>query len=225
MPNNKINFPMLLASSVHDIKNSLSMLLNSLESMIEVKDADAKLRHEFSVLHGEASRINHSLIHLLGLYRLDNNQLSINSEEIYMEDYLEEQIASQQLLLDVNNIAIELHCDSNLSAYFDENLISGVIGNILVNCAKYTKDHIAIFCEKADTGIIIHIKDNGSGYPQSIIENLANHERSLDFNTGSTNLGLFFAAEIAQLHHCKEKTGYISLSNHDNGGCFTLSLP
>ncbi|MCR8921747.1 HAMP domain-containing histidine kinase [Dasania sp. GY-MA-18] len=225
MSNNKIDFPMLLASSVHDIKNSLGMLLNSLESMIDINDSDTEKRHQFSVLHGEASRINHSLIHLLGLYRLDNNQLSINNQEVYLEDFLEEQAASQQLLFDINNIKLNIHCDPNLSGYFDENLIAGVVGNILVNCAKYTQDRIDIYCDKVDAGIVIQIKDNGSGYPQSIIDKLSNNERSLDFNTGSTNLGLFFAAEIAKLHRCKEKTGSISLSNHDNGGCFTLSLP
>lgn len=216
---------MLLASSVHDIKNSLGMLLNSLEEMIDIEDTDIEKRKNFGILHGEASRINHSLIHLLGLYRLENNQLSIANDEVYVADFLEEQIASQQLLFDINNIEINIHCNENLTAYFDENMIGGVITNILVNCAKYTQDKISIECIEEGTGIRIDIKDNGNGYPQAIIDKLANDERGVDFNSGSTNLGLFFATEIASLHQCKDKKGHIALSNHDNGGCFTLSLP
>ncbi|MGK0440788.1 MAG: K+-sensing histidine kinase KdpD [Pseudohongiellaceae bacterium] len=216
---------MLLASSVHDIKNSLGMLLNSLEEMIDIEEADKEKRRNYSVLHGEASRINHSLIHLLGLYRLENNQLSIANDEVYVYDFLEEQVASQQLLFDINKVSITIVCEENLTAYFDENLIAGVISNILVNCAKYTKDSVTIDCVRHLDGIQLNIKDNGRGYPHSIIDNLSNTDRGVDFNSGSTNLGLYFAAEIASLHRCKGQYGEISLSNHDNGGCFTLTLP
>lgn len=222
---NQLDFSMLLASSVHDIKNSLSMLLNSLEEMIDVDDANNPHKKNFGILHSEASRINHALIHLLGLYRLENNQLNISNDEVYVEDFLEEQVASQQLLFDVNSVNVNIHCDENLTAYFDENLIAGVITNILVNCAKYTQDTIDLYADAEGTGIKIEIKDNGTGYPKHIIDKLDNEERGVDFNSGSTNLGLYFAGEIAQLHKCKGKTGSIMLSNSDNGGCFTLELP
>ncbi len=222
-----IDFPMLLASSVHDIKNSLSMLLASLDEVIDISTEDRpEHRKSYSILRGEASRINNSLIYLLGLYRLQNDQLTLNLTEIFVADFLEEQIASQKLLFDVNQIHIEIICDEDLTGFFDENLIAGVINNILVNCAKYTKDSIIVKAEQRDEYLQISILDNGNGYPAQIIEKLSNTSRSIDFHSGSTNLGLFFSQEIAALHRCKDRQGSIELLNRkEGGGSFLINIP
>jgi signal transduction histidine kinase len=231
-PETSIDFSMLLASSVHDIKNSLGMLLTSLDDVIHIEsDDNPQQRKNYSTLRGEASRINNALIYLLGLYRLDNNQLSLNIAEVYVADFIEEQIASQQLLFDINNITITVDCDPDLTGFFDEHLVSGIINNILVNCAKYTHNAIRIEAKHTNGFLTINIIDDGNGYPQSIIDNLNNKDRSIDFKSGSTNLGLFFSQKIAAIHQCKDKNGSIQLSNieatsdHPAGGCFTLQLP
>ena len=224
---NAIDFSMLLASSVHDIKNSLGMLLTSLDDVIDIDTEERpEQRKSYSILRGEASRINNALIYLLGLYRLQNDQLALNLTEVFIADFLEEQVASQQLLMDVNNISVDIDCDENLVGYFDENLIAGVINNILVNCAKYTKDRITLSASRHNDYLRIAIADNGSGYPQAIIDHLDNNKRGIDFNSGSTNLGLFFSQQIAAIHHCKGRNGSIALSNlPQGGGCFSLNLP
>lgn len=202
------------------------MLLSSLDEVIDVNvDDRPELRKNYSILRGEASRINNSLIYLLGLYRLQNDQLSLNLREIYVREFLEEQIASQQLLFDVNNITVSINCDENLLGFFDENLISGVINNILVNCAKYSNDIIIISAEEKDLYLCISIDDNGDGYPQEIIDKLGNENRGIDFKSGSTNLGLFFSQEIARLHHCKGRHGSIEISNSLQGGSFVIKIP
>lgn len=221
-----IDFSMLLASSVHDIKNSLGMLLSSLDEVIDVTTEDKpEQRKNYSILRSEASRINNALIYLLGLYRLQSDQLSIKLEEIYVCDFLEEQVASQQLLFDLNNIAVSVECDDNLIGFFDENLIAGVINNILVNGAKYTGDSIIIRAWEHQQALQISINDNGQGYPQDLLDTVSNKDRGIDFTSGSTNLGLFFSKEIAALHRSRGEQGSITLNNSELGGCFTLSLP
>ncbi|MDG1773727.1 MAG: HAMP domain-containing sensor histidine kinase [Oceanicoccus sp.] len=224
---NGIDFSMLLASSVHDIKNSLSMLLTSLDEVIDITTEERpEQRKSYSILRGEASRINNALIYLLGLYRLQNEQLSLNLQEVFIADFLEEQLENQKLLFDVNNIDVVIDCDENLTGYFDENLIAGVINNILVNCAKYTKDTITLSAQQQDNYLTISINDNGSGYPQHIIDHISNDNRGIDFNSSSTNLGLFFSQQIASIHQCKGRSGSIELSNPEQGGgCFRLILP
>lgn len=228
MPDNtSIDFSMLLASSVHDIKNSLGMLLSSLDETIEFAEAETpEQRKRYSILRGEAARINNAMIYLLGLYRIQHNQLSLSLDEVYVADFLEEQVASQELLLEVNGVSTHIDCDDNLVGFFDEHLVGGIISNILVNCAKYTRDEIQLSARNHDGFLEISVIDNGRGYPQKIIEHISNDNRSIDFNSGSTNLGLFFAQQIAALHHCKGRYGRIELGNLDSGGgCFRLFLP
>lgn len=222
-----LDFSMLLASSVHDIKNSLGMLLTSLDEVIDLSDTETpEQRKRYSILRGEASRINNALIYLLGLYRIQHNQLSLSLDEVYVADFLEEQVTSQQLLLDVNRVKATVKCDDNLVGFFDEQLVAGIISNIVVNCAKYTKDEIVLSASQQDRFLQIAVMDNGNGYPQKIIDHISNDDRSINFNNGSTNLGLFFAQQIAALHTCKDRQGRIELSNRpEGGGCFKLYLP
>ena len=221
-----VDFSMLLASSVHDIKNSLGMLLSSLDQVVQLESCtNLEQRKGLGVLHSEASRINHSLIHLLGLYRLQNKQLKLQSDEVYVLDFLEEQFASLEILFAASNITVTIDCDDSLVGFFDQRLIAGVISNILVNCEKYTQDTLLLKARSHGKGLIIEIQDDGRGYPQAIIDHLSNEQRGIDFDTGSTNLGLFFASEIARLHHCDGEHGSIRISNNDIGGCFTLVLP
>ena len=211
-----IDFSLLLASSVHDIKNSLGMLLTSLDEVVDIsKEQRPGHRRSYGILRGEASRINNALIHLLGLYKLQNQQLSLNLEEVFVRDFLEEQVESQKLLFEVYDVEVEIDCNENLTGYFDENMIAGVINNILVNCVKYTDDKILLAASIKNDLLTI-----------DIIDNIGTSPRSIDFSSGSTNLGLFFSQKIASIHECKGKTGSIALSNlADGGGRFTLTLP
>ena len=62
----------LLASSIHDMKNSVSMLLSGLQNALSESPPDAFPAHaELTHMTYEASRINTNLMQLLTLYKLD----------------------------------------------------------------------------------------------------------------------------------------------------------
>ena len=220
---------LLLASSVHDIKNSLSMLLNTLDSVIEeTAISNDTQRHQFATLRGEAARINHSLIYLLGLYRLQRHELPLQIQEVYAADFLEEQIAANELLFSIRQLTVQCECDESLAGYFDPTLIAGIIGNVLVNAARYAEKTICIRAIAGENGgITLEISDDGPGFPEKMLESNYQHDqRGIDFDSGSTSLGLFFAAEVAHLHRRGEVHGTIALSNlSPHGSLFKLTLP
>lgn len=219
---------LLLASSVHDIKNSLGMLLNTLDAVIETTPINSELqRHQFATLRGEAARINNSLIYLLGLYRLQRHELPLQIQEVYVADFLDEQIAANELLFSIRQISVQRDCDEALTGYFDAVLIAGIIGNVLVNAARYANKSICVSAVASDNGgVIIEISDDGPGFPEKMLESKDHTQRGIDFDSGSTNLGLFFAAEVAYLHRRGEQHGVIELSNlSPNGSHFKLALP
>ncbi len=220
---------LLLASSVHDIKNSLSMLLNTLDAVIEETSISSDIqRRQFATLRGEAARINHSLIYLLGLYRLQHHELPLQIQEVYVADFLEEQIAANELLFSIRQIAIHCECDESLTGYFDPTLIAGVIGNVLVNASRYAATTIRIDAIAGEQGgITLAISDDGPGFPEKMLASNYRHQQNgIDFNSGSTSLGLFFAAEVAHLHRRGNVHGTIDLSNiAPHGSCFKLMLP
>lgn len=235
MPND-VPFSMMLASSVHDIKNSLGMLLNTLDSVIEATPNASDLqRSQFGTLRGEAARINNSMIYLLGLYRLQEKQLPLQIQEIFVDDFLEEQIAANELLFSIRQLRITCECDEDLRAYFDPTLIAGILNNVLVNASRYANKTIRVIARpNANNGVVIEVRDDGPGFPEKMLsananapqDQFANDDRGIDFHSGSTSLGLYFAAQVANLHCRGDERGTIELTNQQpNGSCFRLVLP
>jgi signal transduction histidine kinase len=224
-PNN--DFSLLLASSVHDMKNSLGMLLSSLEDMLDDYPPQTNEHRKcYTTLQSEASRIRNDLIYLLGIYRLQRDELPIQVEEIFLTDFLQQQVAQNSVLFDIRELSLILECDDDLAAYFDEELISGVMNNVLVNAAKYTRTKITISAMLEDGNLVIRVMDDGDGYPSAMLVNPGAKLKGIDFGSGSTSLGLQFAAQIAALHQRHGESGYIRVENlPSGGGCFSLYLP
>jgi len=223
----RIPLALLLASSVHDIKNSLGMLLSTLETVVaSTPQHDAVQRGRFATLQGEAARINNALISLLGLYRLQNDQLPVHVRQVFVADFLDEQISANHLLFDTRNLQVELDCEAELCAYFDAGLIGGVINNVLVNAANYANGRIVVRARQDQRELLLEVYDDGPGFPEKMLRSPLNSERGIDFSSGSTHLGLYFAGEIARLHGRGDNEGRIDISNPPGGGgCFRLWLP
>lgn len=224
----KLDFSLVLASSVHDMKNSLGMLLNSLEVLIrDNSPKDEEQVKQFATLQYETSRINGELIQLLSIYRMENDRLPLNVDEHFVIDTLEEQLARNHMLFETRGVDVQINCDKDLNWYYDGELVGGVIHNVLVNCARYTNAKLLLNAEVVDNALCIFIADDGQGYPESMIHAPQENNMGVSFASGSTNLGLFFASEVAKMHFQDGVCGRIELKNSGplGGGVFKLYLP
>ncbi len=234
MKNNieKLDFSTILAGSVHDMKNSLAMLLGSLADISsECTDGNCSIKKELSRIRHEGQRVNRDLIQLLTLYKIDRSQYYLNIEEINIYDYLEEIILEYKYLLNERGIDISLQCDATLSGFFDAELVSGVLKTIINNAYQYTHDKIQVSAESINGFIKLAITDNGKGYPPHMLFKRSRDKTTSNFGTGSTGLGLYFSSQVAELHKNKQKCGYVQITNADHsssglkGGCFSIFLP
>ncbi len=220
---------MVLASTVHDMKNSLGMLgesLNQIVSDIELPHLSEKARKNCGIVQYESSRINISLMQLIALYKMENEQLPFNPNYSNLSDFLEEQMLRHTILLEAKGIEHVVDVPEDMEGFFDESLVEIVLENIIGNAIRYTKSKITIQCKKTDY-LCIAVIDDGPGYPEAMIELAGGYMQGINQSTGSTGLGLFFAQRIAELHHHNKKHGRISLSNCEKtcGGQFVLLLP
>ena len=228
-PNDKpLDFSLVLASSVHDMKNSLGMLLNTLEQVIADNPAqNEEQAQRFACLQYESSRINVELVQLLSIYRMQNDRMPIHIEEHYVVETLEEQLARNHMLFETRSIKVRIDCDEDLKGYFDAELVGGVVHNILVNCARYSREKLSIVASCSSGGLSIAVCDDGGGYPPSMLAAPSTTNAGVSFSSGSTNLGLFFAFKVAELHCINGVCGRIELANNGplGGGVFTIHLP
>ena len=218
---------MLLASSIHDMKNSIAMLLNSVDRLSSDNLSQEKTDKHLAHLRYEASRLNNDLIHLLGVYRMQEQELPIAIDEHEVHDLLHHQYLKNQILLTKSNIEFELDCDEDEIWYFDNELIGGVINNILVNAVRYCEKHICLSARIENNQMCIEVSDDGQGYPENMLHSPEKPLKSIDFRTGSTSLGLYFASKVANLHKKGDLCGHVSLKNGGKygGGVFAIFLP
>lgn len=222
-----MNFADILASSIHDIKNSLSMVINTLDELLNDPDTSIPDKHKTTILQHEAQRANNTLIQLLGLYKFETEQVPINIAEHNLEDFLDEVVAENQVLAEAFGVEIEEECDEYLVGYFDDELVRGVLNSAIGNALRYTKDKIKISADTDGEDTVIRIEDDGRGFPQAILDLQKADPEAGDLNAGRTQLGIAFAEKVALSHTKGEKTGSIKMLNNYSlaGGCFELRLP
>ena len=222
-------FNMILASTVHDMKNSLSMLgesLNVILNSVDFDSLDKGAKTNCGVVQYESARVNNSLMQLLALYKLENEQLPFNPNYNNLYDFLEEQRLRQLPLLEARNISLEVDVCEEVEAIFDECLLSTVLENIIGNAIRYSRSKIIIQSTQGET-TNIQVFDDGPGYPKLMIELAGSYMQGINQSTGSTGLGLFFAQRIADMHSHQGKQGTINISNAGKlgGGRFEICIP
>lgn len=225
-----MDFSDILASSIHDIKNSLCLILNNLDDLISNPENHLADPRQARLLQHEAQRANSSLIQLLTLYRLGNEQLVLRVSEQNLEDFFDEVVAESQAISQALNITISYRCDPSLIGYFDTDLVRGVLDSTIGNAYRYANSQILLSAEKDDDYLVIRVEDDGAGFANEDLPQWTTDgtipAQDAD-NPRRTRLGLYFASQIAQLHTAADKTGRVRLRNAHTlpGGCFELWLP
>lgn len=227
----KMDFLDILASTLHDMKNSLGILFNTLEESIEqCREKECSSYGGFFTLQYEIKRLNHSMIRLLSLYKKEKSQFTINVDYYPVDEIIDDIVIQNKPLLSSKGIKIETDCPEGLFWTFDRGLVSGVLDNVLNNSFRYTKDKVRISADKEGEYLLLRIEDNGSGYPECMLvddKGELSYKRTIDFDTGSTGLGLYFSMLVAKSHTNENREGYISILNGGalGGGAFTIYIP
>lgn len=224
---------LFLASTAHDMKNSISVLCGTLENLLgHEANQDNPAFPQMAHMLYETKRLNNNLIQLLALYKdLGKSGYPFDCQSQLLDDFVDQVYAQTKVLLKSKNIAFEVKFPSDQVWYFDEDLILGVVGHAINNAVHYTESKILLEMIEQDGYLEIRVEDNGRGYPPAMLESgnaaLSGGRAGVSFATNSTGLGLYFSAEVAKMHRNRGRVGSVRLENGGTlgGGCFVLALP
>lgn len=224
-----MDFSDMLASSIHDIKNSLGLILNNLSDLLGDPGNQIADMRKASLLQHEVQRANSNLIQLLTLYKLGREQLTIQISENNLREFLDEVLADNQAVCNAMGIEFTTQCDERLHGYFDWELVRSIIGSTVGNAQRYAKSRIEVSATNEDAYLVIRIEDDGDGYPEELLQRVpvAESMKESASHAGRTQLGLTFAHKVSRLHRAGTRIGRIHLRNacHLPGACFELWLP
>lgn len=221
-------FTSVLASSIHDMKNSLGMLITSIDEVAgRAEGRDPEVADEMYRLQREAKRVNNNLVQLLTHYRMGQGEYVPQMLEHSVAEFLEEAVAEFEALFAHRGIQVSVDCPEELTWVFDEGLLMGVMRNVLNNLVKYTRDRVLLRAFSDAGWLAVDVEDNGPGFPEAILALPGQMAREVDIRGSSTGLGLYFSAEAARCHQHQGRRGHIELANHGvlGGGSFRVRLP
>lgn len=222
------DFSSVIAVAIHDMKNSLSLLMQSIEQLsANIPENNESAREGINSVHYEANRMNTTLVQVLSLYRAELNALPVNIDECFLSDLIEEVVESNRTYARQKKLDIKVNVDEDLSWYLDRELIYLLIHDVLINAIRYGCNNIELNAKIENNELSLVVKDDGAGYPKAMLDMATVKLDNFCISEGRTGLGLFFARLIAQTHKNNGKSGNISLSNcaTNGGSIFELRLP
>lgn len=233
---------LFLASTAHDMKNSISVLSGTLERLLAdaVPAQDAALAEAPAAAHlpqmahmlYQTRRLNDNLMQLLALYKqVGQPAYPFDVQPLPLGQLAEQVVELERVLLAARGIRLELDYDPELVWHLDEDLVVGVLSHAINNAIHYTRDTVRLAMRETDGWLELRVEDNGGGFPTALLEAgaIAGRARAggVNFLTNSTGLGLYFSGEVARMHRHRGRHGAVRLENGGRlgGGCFVLRLP
>ena len=169
-PSHNIDFSSVLAAAVHDMKNSLCLLIQSIEQLSETIDkTDLQANAQVASVHYEATRLNTSLVQLLSLYRTQLDTLPVTVDKCFIADLLEDVMGAVRLYKQHKNVCVSVQCEENLSWYLDSELVYMLINDAIINALRYGKQHIQVSAFIDNDELVVKVEDDGDGYPPNML--------------------------------------------------------
>jgi signal transduction histidine kinase len=140
------------------------VVINAAES-IQLAVADNNIAPQLTALQTEARRINHDLMHLLGLNKMDRSSYAICPEIVDCEELIEELGAYNEPLLKLRGIRFEADPGESVEGYFDRDLVIGILNSVINNAQRFARETVRVVCNIDDGYTVISVDDDGDGYP------------------------------------------------------------
>lgn len=211
---------------VHEIKNPLTPLLASSETLAETA-TDKQLQKLAANIHRSARNLNERVDELMDSIRSEKDTLKVNLLSTDLAPLLREMASEIRPMFEKRRQIIRTDIPENLPAVkADVKRIRQVVFNLLDNATKYTREggRINLSAGTSDNRLYIEVSDNGIGISETdqarLFEPYFRVSRGQDTYSG-LGLGLLLCKRLVKLHK-----GTISVvSRQGEGTTFRVELP
>ncbi|MBA9027242.1 MULTISPECIES: ATP-binding protein [Bacillaceae] len=219
-----------IANVSHELRTPISMLQGYSEAIIDdIAESEEDKKEMAKVIYDESLRMGRLVNDLLDLARLESENMQLCYDSIPLEDYLERIVYKFSGLAKENDIILSTSLKNpELNWMFDPDRIEQVLTNLIDNAIRHTpvRGRVEII-QRLDEcqGLIIEVKDSGSGIPKEdlafVFERFYKADKARTRGSSGTGLGLSIAKNIINAHD-----GEISVNSLLGiGTTFTFILP
>ncbi|MNX33121.1 Sensor histidine kinase TodS [compost metagenome] len=218
----KLNF---FTNMSHEFRTPLTLILSPLEDLLNLDKIKSIAGHNLKLIHKNVYRLLRLINQLIEYRKIEYEQMKIKASPNNLVEFIKEITESFQHNAQKRNIDLRLIAKkTEITAWFDANMLDKVIFNLLSNALKFSRDQGAItvdIWEESDF-IYVSVQDNGIGMSSDdalhVFEHFYQAEGS---STKGSGLGLSLSKELMRLHHGDIKVE--SIKNKSTS--FVVSLP
>lgn len=208
----------------HEIRTPLNGIKGSLQ-LLKLRIENEELIQLINILDSSVIRLENFSYTAILITRLKSKKYNMVSSKFNLKDILDicliplnDEIQSKSLTIKNLALANEIIMEN------DNDLIYELIKRILDNAVKYSPEHssINIDVERLDGHVILSVKDEGNGFPNSIL----NKELKL-FNPGETHVNKNIGLNLYLSNLISEYLGgNMKIGNSSGGGAFVkMKIP
>ena len=210
----------MTADIAHDLRNPLTVIGGYLESL-----QDGKLQptpERFAIMQAEVIHLQRLVEDLRTLSLADSGELKLRLQPVPPAELLERVAAAYRHQAEQLEINLKVEAEFGLPEInADIERMEQVLGNLVGNALRYTPSggEISLLANQLAGGVVLCVKDNGSGIPSEILPHIFERSYRGDSSRSGneSGLGLAIAKSIVELHG-----GCIYAENNGSGGEFFI---
>jgi signal transduction histidine kinase len=214
-----------VAIVAHDLRNPIGAIMGYVSILSQIRlgeeNCGTKERKILTQL-GKLGELSIALIRdILEIGALGSGKLEINKKIEDLRGIIDESIENVKFLAQKKSIDLKNDEPKNVNLEVDKVRIIQVITNLLTNAIKFTPQggrvELVISEDQKNKGIVVEVKDNGTGIPEAILKNLFDKEVTTTTNGTDGEKGTGFGLPLCQ-DLIKAHESEIFVETSDDGG-------
>lgn len=191
----------------HELRTPLTLILGPLEDMVKSNTLSPKDHHRISVIHQSAVRLLKLINQILDFRKTEtqNKRLCVTKGNLTNAVY--EIGLKYKELNNKPDIQILIDVEENMTLFFDKEVITMILDNLISNALKYTeKGYIRIRAEWVTENNIryaqLSVEDTGYGIAQDALTRIFEryYQESGAHQASGTGIGLALVKNLVKLH-------------------------
>lgn len=216
----------LLANITHDLRTPLTLISGYAEKIEDLSwEEREEARCDAAIIKRESKRLTLLVNDILDYSVLQSGSVSFDFQTVNISELAETVLIQFHVIFEQQNLICERYIEPGLSVTADEQRISQVLYNLVINAITHAGNDkvIGLRVYQREKKARIEIYDHGKGIAQADIPHIweryfTSRERGRSEN--GTGLGLSIVKEILNAHTAQ----YGVISKEEQGSCFWLEL-
>jgi signal transduction histidine kinase len=211
----------------HEMRTLLTVLLGVTEILLRAWDqiGDEDRRTQLESAKRSAERLERLVGNLLLTSRIEadaqQGPRATRTQEVDVETVLDGLVGGT----DGHDKDVVVDCPHGLTLRTDEELLRRILGNFLANARTYGAPPIEVSAKRADTDVVISVRDHGPGVSEEfrphLFQRFQQGSVGLRRDAKGVGLGLWVASGLARM--LGGETSFEPVE--PTGACFTVRLP